>query len=202
MRYVRVNTLKIEVDEAVEALRQSFHVDLDSVVPGLLAVPAEIDLHAHSLVSSGSLIIQGKASCIPALALAPEADWVVLDACAAPGNKTVQLAALMNGRGQVLACELNNKRIRRLHEMVELAGARNVKIMHQDFLKLDLSRPALSGVKAILLDPSCSGSGTIHRRLDHLLPSSANSCNSTTVSLCQECSKKGCLFFSHLEVYI
>lgn len=50
----------------------------------------------------------------------------MLDACAAPGNKTVQLAALMNGKGQVLACELNEKRITRLAETVELAGALSI----------------------------------------------------------------------------
>lgn len=50
----------------------------------------------------------------------------MLDACAAPGNKTVQLAALMNGKGQVLACELNEKRVTRLQETVELAGALSI----------------------------------------------------------------------------
>lgn len=192
LRYVRVNTLKMAVEDALEALRKHFKVEEDDVVPGLLTVPAGTDLHAHSLVSNGSLILQGKASCIPALALAPEADWVVLDACAAPGNKTVQLAALMEGKGKIIACEVNEKRIRRLHETVKLAGASNVKVWHQDFLKLDVSSSVLSQVKAILLDPSCSGSGTAHRRLDHLLPSFSNNSQDSGAGDLQRLEKLAC----------
>lgn len=43
--------------------------------------------------------------------------------------------------------------------------------MHEDFLNLDPRHPSYSKVRAILLDPSCSGSGTAFERLDHLLPS-------------------------------
>lgn len=177
VRYVRVNTLKMEVSEALELLGKSLEVKEDDMIPGLLTVAAGSDLYRHPLVLNGALILQGKASCIPALALAPNANWKVLDACAAPGNKTIQLAALMEGRGKVLACEINKNRLQRLCETVDIAGASNVEVLHEDFLKLDPSSLSLSTVKAILLDPSCSGSGTSHRRLDHLLPSSVNGQN-------------------------
>lgn len=47
----------------------------------------------------------------------------VIDACAAPGNKTVHLAALMKGNGKIIACELNKERVKRLKNTIELAGA-------------------------------------------------------------------------------
>lgn len=50
----------------------------------------------------------------------------VLDACAAPGNKTVHLAALMRGKGKVIACELNKERIKRLEDTVRLSGADSI----------------------------------------------------------------------------
>lgn len=50
----------------------------------------------------------------------------VLDACAAPGNKTVHLAALMRGNGKVIACELNKERIKRLEDAVRLSGAHSI----------------------------------------------------------------------------
>jgi len=54
---------------------------------------------------------------------------------------------------------------------VKLAGASNVEIHHMDFLKLRPNALKYSKVRGILLDPSCSGSGTTFQRLDHLLPS-------------------------------
>lgn len=50
----------------------------------------------------------------------------VIDACAAPGNKTVHLAALMKGQGKVIACELDKERFKRLKNTVKLAGAASI----------------------------------------------------------------------------
>ncbi|XP_052170398.1 25S rRNA (cytosine-C(5))-methyltransferase NSUN5 isoform X3 [Diospyros lotus] len=146
-------------------------VHRDDVVPDLLVLPPAVDLHSHPLVVNGSVFLQGKASCMAAVALQPEAGWEVLDACAAPGNKTVHLAALMRGKGKIIACELNKERIQRLKDTIKLAGTTNVEVLHEDFLNLDPKEPKYAKVRAILLDPSCSGSGTAAVRLDHLLPS-------------------------------
>ncbi|KAK1549910.1 hypothetical protein Q3G72_010116 [Acer saccharum] len=170
-RYVRVNTLKMDVDSAVLELGKQFMVQKDDMVPDLLILPPGCDLHAHSLVTNGSVFLQGKASSMVAAALAPEPGWKVLDACSAPGNKTVHLAALMKGKGKIIACELNKERVKRLEETIRLSGAANIEVLNGDFLKLDPKDPAYSEVRAILLDPSCSGSGTAANRLDHLLPS-------------------------------
>ncbi|XVF89042.1 hypothetical protein PTKIN_Ptkin19aG0099500 [Pterospermum kingtungense] len=172
-RYVRVNTLKLGVDSALIELGKQYMVQKDDLVPDLLKLPPKCDLHDHPLIMNGSVFIQGKASSMVAAALCPEPGWEVLDACAAPGNKTVHLAALMRGKGKVIACELNKERIKRLEETVRLSGAHNIEVLHGDFLSLDPEDPLYSKVRAILLDPSCSGSGTIAERLDHLLPSYA-----------------------------
>jgi predicted O-methyltransferase YrrM len=50
----------------------------------------------------------------------------VLDACSAPGNKTVHLAALMKGKGKIIACELNKDRAKRLEDTVRLSGAASI----------------------------------------------------------------------------
>ncbi|KAJ4845231.1 putative 28S rRNA (cytosine-C(5))-methyltransferase [Turnera subulata] len=47
----------------------------------------------------------------------------------------------------------------------------DIEVLHGDFLNIDPTSPPFSKVSAILLDPSCSGSGTSAQRLDHLLPS-------------------------------
>ncbi|KAH9653223.1 25S rRNA (cytosine-C(5))-methyltransferase NSUN5 [Citrus sinensis] len=184
-RYVRVNTLKMDVDSAVLELGKQFVVQKDDLVPDLLILPPGCDLHVHPLIVNGCVFLQGKASSMVAAALAPKPGWKVLDACSAPGNKTVHLAALMKGKGKIVACELNKERVRRLKDTIKLSGAasifinslnqpEDIEVLHGDFLNLDPKDPAYSEVRAILLDPSCSGSGTAAERLDHLLPSHAS----------------------------
>lgn len=51
----------------------------------------------------------------------------VLDACAAPGNKTVHLAALMKRKGRIIACELQKERIKRLKDTIKLSGASSIQ---------------------------------------------------------------------------
>ncbi|KAL5559491.1 hypothetical protein UlMin_035702 [Ulmus minor] len=172
-RYVRVNTLKMDVESAILELEKQYSVQKDDVLPDLLILPPGTDLHNHPLVATGTIFMQGKASSMVAAALAPKPGWEVLDACSAPGNKTVHLAALMRGKGKVIACELNKERVNRLNDTVRLSGASNIKVLHGDFLKLYPMDPSHSKIRAILLDPSCSGSGTASVRLDHLLPSYA-----------------------------
>lgn len=64
----------------------------DPLVDGVVLFPPRTDLHDHPAVLSGKLVLQSRASCLPAVALAPGKGWTVLDACAAPGNKTTHLA--------------------------------------------------------------------------------------------------------------
>ncbi|KAL2925651.1 hypothetical protein RDABS01_033976 [Bienertia sinuspersici] len=207
-RYVRVNTLKLDVDSAVNELAKLFTVHKDDLVPDLLILPPGVDLHDHPLVTSGSVFLQGKASSMVAVALGPQPGWEVLDACSAPGNKTVHLSALMKGKGKIVACELNRDRVKLLQNTIRAAGANSILVLsdlsfttvvlissshtcvkllygvsvtltkttdvevhHGDFLDINPNDPTYSKFRAILLDPSCSGSGTAAQRLDHLLPS-------------------------------
>ncbi|KAJ0031998.1 hypothetical protein Pint_13728 [Pistacia integerrima] len=188
-RYVRVNTLKMDVDSAVLELGKQYMVRKDDMVPDLLILPPGSDLHNHPLVVNGMIVCfhrerqvhwlqqpllpnQDGRSAMPSFGPCTLiiSDIKVLDACSAPGNKTVHLAALMKGKGKVIACELNKERVKRLEDTVMLS---DIEVLHGDFLNLDPKDPPYSEVCAILLDPSCSGSGTAAERLDHLLPSHA-----------------------------
>lgn len=61
----------------------------------------------------------------------------VLDACSAPGNKTIHLAALMKGKGRIFACELSKQRINRLQDTIRLSGASSIlRFIHKIFLLL------------------------------------------------------------------
>jgi len=122
----------------------------------------------------GELIIQDKASCFPAYLLDPKPeDESVIDACAAPGNKTTHLAALLSAsypsstsvtvtkqrpntrHQQIIAFERDQERSKILQKMVTLAKADKLATIRsgQDFLQQDPKE--FRHVGALLLDPSC-----------------------------------------------
>ena len=168
VRYARVNPLRGATKASVRAalgdvgdeLTDDAHLDEVLAFPGALAST----LHGgHALVASGQIILQDKASCFPAKALLGDLpdDWRgdVLDACAAPGNKTTHAAALLGDRGAVHAFDRDARRLEILVKRAAEAGAA-VRASNADFLAATVETfPAASKIRAVLLDPSCSGSG-------------------------------------------
>ncbi|TDH72335.1 uncharacterized protein CCR75_003422 [Bremia lactucae] len=183
-RYVRVNTL-LALPEEVESFKLEYDAKLDQDVRDLLVLPTGTELHEHEMVTSGKLILQDKASCFPAFVLhAEHADAEgnqgdVIDACAAPGNKTSHLAMLLqqldsNGgddtipKRRVFAFDRSAKRLELLKRRMKLAGASNrVQVELRSFLEVHVDDEMFRNVRSILLDPSCSGSGMTNRP-DHL----------------------------------
>ncbi|NWU97932.1 NSUN5 methyltransferase, partial [Upupa epops] len=181
-RYVRVNTLKTCVDDVIDFFKrqgysylgQAASVDelkglsgkkflLDLHLPELLVFPPHTDFHDNVLYTSGHIILQDKASCLPAFLLAPAPGSHVIDACAAPGNKTSHLAAILKNKGQIFAFDVDTKRLATMNTMLMRAGVTGFQLAQQDFLTVDPSNPKYSKVTCILVDPSCSGSGIVSR---------------------------------------
>lgn len=82
----------------------------DLHVPDLLLFSPQTTFSNDPLYLSGKIILQDKASCFPAIVLSPPAtdESVVIDATAAPGNKTSHLSALMENKGKVTAKKKKN----------------------------------------------------------------------------------------------
>ncbi|XP_027966034.1 probable 28S rRNA (cytosine-C(5))-methyltransferase isoform X1 [Eumetopias jubatus] len=184
-RFVRVNTLKTSLDDAVDYFkRQGFSYQgrassledaralrgrcflLDPLLPELLVFPAQTDLHDHPLYRAGHLILQDKASCLPAALLAPPPGAHVIDACAAPGNKTSHLAALLKNQGKIFAFDLDAGRLASMATLLARAGVSCCELAEEDFLAVSPSDQRYRQVQYILLDPSCSGSGMPARQLE------------------------------------
>ncbi|NWX13721.1 NSUN5 methyltransferase, partial [Aegotheles bennettii] len=136
---------------------------LDLHLPELLVFPPQTDFHNNLLYTSGHIILQDKASCLPAFLLHPAPGSHVIDACAAPGNKTSHLAALLGNKGQIFAFDVDTKRLATMNTMLMRAGVTSSQLAQQDFLTVDPGDPKYSRVNHILLDPSCSGSGMVTR---------------------------------------
>uniref|UniRef100_A0A7S1X3C8 SAM-dependent MTase RsmB/NOP-type domain-containing protein n=1 Tax=Tetraselmis chuii TaxID=63592 RepID=A0A7S1X3C8_9CHLO len=180
-RPARVNTLRMSLEEAQAWLRepptrdpahQFAEFSIHALLPDVLLFPEGTDLHDHPLVANGSLILQSVASCMPAHALNPSPGWHCVDCCAAPGNKTTHVAARLAGKGKVMAFDRDKVRLKRLVGNAKTAGAEGViEAEVRDFMALDPTDERFAEVRGVILDPSCSGSGLVLSRGDHLLPS-------------------------------
>ena len=192
-RWVRVNTLKTTTEKQLkttfatftsiadlgEFLSKSRNTDMvlhvDQHIPDLLALPLNVDVSKYPAYQKGEIIFQDKASCFPAYLLDPHVcKGDIVDACAAPGNKTSQLAALLSNvspgpecsrRQKVYAVEKDKGRGVTLRKMLALAGAQEAVFVEaaRDFLTLDPEDAIWSHISGLLLDPSCSGSGIVGR---------------------------------------
>lgn len=188
-RWVRVNTIKSTVEEQLETTFAGYarastiaelmkstkkHLLIDPHVPNLLSITSGVDLTKTPAYAEGKIILQDKASCFPAYLLDPRAeDGDVVDACAAPGNKTTHLAAILHEHRPdfeappqaIYAFEKDSRRAGTLTKMVKVAGShKNTKVgFGQDFLQVKPKDEAYKAVGALLLDPSCSGSGIVGR---------------------------------------
>ncbi len=108
----------------------------------------------------GAWWVQDLAASIPARLLGAGEGRRVLDLCAAPGGKTLQLAA---ARWQVTSLDKSVKRLDRLVENLDRTGLA-AEVVAADALKWEPSRP----YDAILLDAPCTATGTCRRHPDVL----------------------------------
>lgn len=119
------------------------------LAPGHMAVP---ELPGFR---EGAWWIQDAAATIPARLLGDVQGQRVLDLCAAPGGKTLQLVA---SGAEVTAVDLSEMRLRRVEENLKRTG------LAARIMALDVFSPDLAGEwDGVLLDAPCSATGTIRR---------------------------------------
>lgn len=160
---IRVNTLKISVDEIKKRLENNWELEQVPWCKEGFWIKYKHgkrydigNLPEHQL---GYIYVQDAASMIPPVVLQPEPGDVVLDMCAAPGSKSSQLAQYMNNEGLLVANDSQGSRLSALGINLQRCGVHNVLIT-----KMEGHRIKLDGAfDKILVDAPCSGTGTIRR---------------------------------------
>ncbi len=143
------------------ALRDAEHqLEGESLASGHVRVDRGGSVAALPGYDDGQFWVQNLAAQIPARLLGPGHGKHVLDLCAAPGGKTMQLAA---AGWQVSAVESNANRIGRLRENLARTGLQ-AEIVHADVMAWAPDAP----VDAILLDAPCTATGIFARHPDVL----------------------------------
>jgi 16S rRNA (cytosine967-C5)-methyltransferase len=136
----------------------------DPAIPEALVLEGPWDVHGSPQWHAGAVLAQSRGAMLPARVLAPAPGERVLDLCAAPGGKTTHLAALMEGRGEVVALERNPRRAEQLRRAIaRMRAVECVRVVVDD-----ATRPLADGAPfdRVLVDPPCSGLGTLQARAD------------------------------------
>jgi 16S rRNA (cytosine967-C5)-methyltransferase len=158
---LRVNTLT--ADPAAVASELGVINRLAPGVPEGLILDGPFDAHASPLWARGAIMPQARSSMSVARALNPQAGERVLDLCAAPGAKTTHLAALMADQGEVVAVERHPGRARALWRTL---GRMQASCATVEVADAAAARTGPPGFDRVLIDPPCSGLGTLQSRPD------------------------------------
>jgi 16S rRNA (cytosine967-C5)-methyltransferase len=160
---LRANRLQITRDALVERLAaDEIQVHPTRYAPDGLVVDEGYPLRGDGQ-ERGLFVVQDEASQLVTLLAGDQPAARVLDTCASPGGKTTAIAALMEGRGLLVACDVRDRRIDLLRRTVAASGAGNVRIVQADLLK---PLPFGSAFDCVLVDAPCSGLGTLRRDPD------------------------------------
>ena len=110
---------------------------------------------------AGLYYLQEPSAMAPAGLLDVRPGMRVLDLCAAPGGKTTQLAAALNGEGLLVCNEINPKRARILARNIERLGVANALVLNEHPQKLE--ERFRGWFDRVLVDAPCSGEGMFRK---------------------------------------
>lgn len=153
---IRINTINAEKGSLINRL-ESKGIKLEKIPflqNGYWIVKSEFSVGATPEYLLGMYSIQEAAAQISASLFTELKDKNVLDACAAPGGKTVQLADLMGNTGAIIALDTEKQRLTALSNQLERCRVKNT-IVYQ----MDARHASRLNVKFdfALLDVPCSG---------------------------------------------
>jgi 16S rRNA (cytosine967-C5)-methyltransferase len=160
---LRVNELKSSVEACRQALKaegiETLRTDLSPVG---LHLAKRINVFQLQAFRDGLFEVQDEGSQLLPLLIDPKPTAKVLDACAGAGGKTLELAALMKNRGEVVATDVHSSRLEELRKRTRRAGVSNVRIQQIEDVG-DLAEKHRGHFDVVLVDAPCSGIGTLRR---------------------------------------
>jgi NOL1/NOP2/sun family putative RNA methylase len=165
---VRVNEIKATPERAMAALdEESVNYEPVEWHPGLLRLASTSPGRTWGAYH-GWLHGQEEVSALPALVCDPHPTERVWAACAAPGGKATQLAALADDRGMVVANDRNLGRLSALRFNAERLGVTSMAVTNRDARNYSLKPFGFKEFDRALVDAPCSCEGTIRKNPDAL----------------------------------
>lgn len=133
-------------------------------------VPSALRLKGHygaiaqlPKYSEGWWAVQDSSAQLVAYLLDPQPGETVIDACGAPGGKSLHIAELMGDEGTVLSCDRTASRTKKIQQNIDRLGTKSVRPLMCD----SRHQPTFANqADRVLLDVPCSGLGTLNRHAD------------------------------------
>lgn len=160
---VQVNTLINDVAEVKKALEQA-EIKYREIpeVKGCFELERPGRLKELKIFQKGGVYVQDTAACLAANVLAPESGAYVIDACSAPGGKSFAAAIRMENKGEILSCDIYDKKLGLIEAGAKRLGIKIIKTRNADALK---NQPELIGrADSVIADVPCSGFGVIRKK--------------------------------------
>ncbi|GIY79104.1 hypothetical protein CEXT_139121, partial [Caerostris extrusa] len=160
---IRTNTLKTRRGDLAQALINR-GVNLDPLGKwtkvGLIVYDSQVPVGATPEYLAGHYILQGAASLLPVMSLAPRENERVLDMCSAPGGKSTHIAALMKNTGVLFANDAVKDRAKAIVGNLHRLGITNTIVSIEDGRKFP---KLMTGFDRVMCDAPCSGTGVVSK---------------------------------------
>jgi 16S rRNA (cytosine967-C5)-methyltransferase len=164
---LRVNSLKGEREAVRAALaRQGIEAARTKLSPLGLRLFDRVPLGQLDLFRSGAIEVQDEGSQLASILVAARPGMRVVDFCAGAGGKTLALAASMENRGHLVACDISAARLERATERVRRAGVSIVQRKPLASARDPWVKRHAHGFDRVLVDAPCTGTGTWRRNPD------------------------------------
>src|SRR6201993_1837534 len=166
---LRVNTLKAKREKVLASLSHLGAAPTSWSPVGLRIVltadARNVGVHAEEAFIKGFVEVQDEGSQLAALFSAAKPGEQVIDLCAGAGGKTLALAAMMQGKGRLIATDNDKRQLAPIHARLSRAGVHNAEVRTPRG-----SDDPLADIRAsadlVLIDAPCSGTGTWRRNPD------------------------------------
>lgn len=164
---VRVNTLKASLQDAVSRLQEDgIPAASGRFSPLALHLEGRAHIAATPTFQNGWVEVQDEGSQMVALLSDARPGMTVVDFCAGAGGKTLALAAAMQNKGRLIACDVSQGRLDRSGQRLKRAGVHNVTSRLLSNERDKWVKRARGTFDRVLVDAPCSGTGTWRRNPD------------------------------------
>lgn len=161
---IRVNPLKTTKEELEKELKAVQVQVRETELEDVLFIDNYDSLERIPAFAAGKFHVQDLSSMQVGLWANPPKGSYVLDVCAAPGGKSLQMAELMQGTGRVEARDLTEHKVLLIQENLRRCQLSNICAIQADARKLDES--ILEKADFVIADLPCSGLGVIGKKSD------------------------------------